>query len=164
MPIQKCTLIFLFIAMSVGFAFGQKAKNQEKVKEKLKSHQVAFITQKLDLTEDEAQKFWPIYNSYQGEKEELRAALDLKPSLDMSEPEAEKMLTGMLNSKSKEIEIQKKYIQKMKPALPMRKIAMLFKAERDFRDKVIEKIKERSSESRHNRRQKQNDVDGDSTK
>ena len=32
----------------------------------------AFITQKLQLTTDEAQKFWPVYNQYENEIQSLQ--------------------------------------------------------------------------------------------
>jgi len=95
------------------------------------------------LSEIEAQKFWPVYNTYLSEIEQLRASLDLKPRREMSDKEAEDMMMAMLDGRSKEIEIQKKYIQKMKTAVPAKKIAMLFKVEREFKEKVISNIKER---------------------
>jgi hypothetical protein len=46
-------------------------------------------------------------------------------------------------SKKKEIDIQRKYIQKMKTAIPSRKIALLFKVEKEFRQELISRVKER---------------------
>ena len=61
----------------------------------------------------------------------------------MSDKEAEDMLYAMLDAKSKEIDIQKKYIGKMKSAIPAKKIAMLFKVERQFKEKLVSNVKER---------------------
>jgi len=141
----------IFIRMFIFFAFiissmvatGQDGEQRDRIKDKVKAQRVAYITQELELSETEAQKFWPVYNTYLSEIEQLRSSLDLKPRKDMSDKEAEDMMVAMLDGRSKEIEIQKKYIQKMKTAVPAKKIAMLFKVEREFKEKVISNIKER---------------------
>jgi hypothetical protein len=123
--------------------FGQNGEFKEKLKDKFKAQKVAYITSELELSETESQKFWPIYNSYQAEIEQLKADIDIKPSRDMSDKEAEDMMYALLENRSKEIDVQKKYIQKMKTAISARKIAMLFKAERQFKEKVVSNMKER---------------------
>ena len=135
-------ILFAFIGSSMAVA-GQDGLQRDKIKDKVKAQRVAYITQELELSETEAQKFWPIYNTYQSEIEQLRASLDLKPRRDMTDKEAEDMMMAMLDGRSKEIDIQKKYIQKMKTAVSAKKIALLFKVEREFKEKVISNIKER---------------------
>jgi hypothetical protein len=123
-------------------SFGQGG-NRDQLKEKAKAQKVAYITSQLELTESESQKFWPIYNEYQAERESVRKAMDVQLSKDMSDKEAEDLMYKVLDNKSKEIDIQKKYIQKMKSAIPARKIAQLFKAEKEFKEKVISHMKDR---------------------
>src|SRR5690606_25598231 len=56
--------------------------------EQIEAIKVAFITNKLDLTSKEAQRFWPIYNSYQKEWMELmkeRRAARSKKDMDADE-------------------------------------------------------------------------------
>jgi len=137
------TFIFSFICLGLSFSSSAQERNKERIREKVKLEKVAYITQELDLTEDEAQKFWPIYNAYKEESAATRASMDIRPKRDMTDKEAEDMLHAMLESKSKEIDIQKKYIGKMKSAIPVRKIAMLFKVEREFREKLVSNVKER---------------------
>jgi hypothetical protein len=107
---------------------------------------VAYITSQLELTESESQKFWPIYNDYEAEREGIRKSMDVQFSRDMSDKEAEDLMYKVLDFKAKEIDIQKKYIQKMKSAIPARKIAQLFRAEKEFKEKVITHMKERRRE------------------
>src|SRR6478609_7163460 len=57
---NKITYILLFL-LSIQFGFSQK---NDARKEQIKSLKIAFISQKLALTSDEAEKFWPIYNKY----------------------------------------------------------------------------------------------------
>lgn len=123
--------------------FGQEKIDRKMLKDKVKAQKVAYITDQLELTETEAQKFWPIYNNYQSEIESLRHSMDVKFNKNMNDKEAEDLLFSMLEGRSKEIDIQKSYIQKMKAAISVKKIAMLFRAERQFKEKVITKFKER---------------------
>lgn len=130
--------MFMLLCLNVT---GQDGK--EKMKEKFKAQKVAFITAELELTEAESQKFWPIYNTYQSEMEDLKKSNDKKPSKDMTDKEAEDLIYEKLDGKAKEIDLQKKYVQKLKTAIPARKIALLFGLEREFKEKVISNMKER---------------------
>ena len=93
-------ILFAFIGSSMAVA-GQDGLQRDKIKDKVKAQRVAYITQELELSETEAQKFWPIYNTYQSEIEQLRASLDLKPRRDMTDKEAEDMMMAMLDGRSK---------------------------------------------------------------
>ena len=59
-------IIFLLVT-SLSFSQGFKEK-----REKVKALKVAYITEQLELTTDEAQKFWPIYNAFDENQSELR--------------------------------------------------------------------------------------------
>lgn len=121
----------------------QQQAGKGRLKEKLKASHAAYITQELDLTESEAQKFWPVYNAYRAEIEELRSDADWKPIESMTDKEAEDVLNRQLDTKAKEVELQKKVVQKLKAIIPARKIILLWKAEKEYREKVISNIKKR---------------------
>lgn len=137
-------IILLLIGFSISQAQDRPVK--ERVKDKINAQRVAYITNQLELSESEAQKFWPIYNSYTGELEQLKSSLDINLKKDVSDKEAEDMIISMLDGRAKEIEIQKKYVQKLKTAIPARKIVRLYRAEREFREKLISGIRERRNE------------------
>ena len=90
-------LVFLLIS-SLSFAQDYKER-----REKVKALKVAFITEKLELTTEEAQKFWPIYNAFDEKQAELRhekmrGILDrFKPGNveNLSEKEASALLIQM---------------------------------------------------------------------
>lgn len=141
------SLIFILAVLPSLVLIGQKEDQAYKMKEKMKAQRVAFITSELELTETESQKFWPIFNSYRSEIDELKAQ-NVKPSKNMTDKEAEDMMYSLLENRSKEIEIQKKYIQKLKTAIPPRKIAILFGIEKEFKEKIISNMKERKMQRR----------------
>ena len=107
------TFLIVMLVVPSFCMFGQNGEFKDKLKDKFKAQKVAYITSELELSESESQKFWPIYNSYQSEIEQLKADIDIKPSRDMSDKEAEDMMYALLENRSKEIDVQKKYIQKM---------------------------------------------------
>ncbi len=78
---MKKYLIILFAFFSVQ-AFAQEAEQpQENLPESKANSQAiealktAYITKELNLTPDEAQKFWPVYNEYLGEMKKAHAEL-----------------------------------------------------------------------------------------
>lgn len=118
--------------------------NKAELRQKLSTHKIAFLTDRMQLTESEAEKFWPIYKAYELEKKGLRENKVLETtSSEISEKDAEKALDNMLDIKNKELDIQKKYIGKFKSVLPASKVLKLMKAEREFKSKMVRKVKEK---------------------
>ena len=63
---MKKYILILFVM--IGSFSGLKAQDGDETRaEKIQALKIAFITQKLQLTADEAQKFWPVYNQYDNE-------------------------------------------------------------------------------------------------
>src|SRR5574340_591376 len=67
---KKYLLLFLVLIGSIPIARSQNEPNPKS--EKIQALKIAFITQKLQLTSSEAEKFWPIYNEYENEINALR--------------------------------------------------------------------------------------------
>jgi Skp family chaperone for outer membrane proteins len=144
---NKIKFSFLMFLLLGFFATNaQDRQSRERVKDKINAQRVAYITNQLDLSEAESQKFWPVYNAYTAELEQLKSSLDIQFKRDLSDKEAEDMLTSMLDGRAKEIEIQKRYVQKLKSAIPAKKIVMLYRAEREFKEKLISGVRERRKE------------------
>jgi hypothetical protein len=66
------------------------ANAQDGIRDRIKAQKVAYITEQLDLTVDEAQKFWPIYNRYETTIHRLRKIemRRLKEDVEMKERES----------------------------------------------------------------------------
>jgi hypothetical protein len=62
---MKRIVIFLMIMLIIPLMrIGAQNSNLEK----LNSFKIGFFTKKLNLTSEEAEKFWPVYNEYQRQK------------------------------------------------------------------------------------------------
>jgi len=145
-------LAAIFIA-SVSLA--QQVENYEARKEKMQSIKIAFITQKLALTTEEAQKFWPIYNEMesemdviQGKKRELMK--ENKGNDNLSENEYKKIISSMISFEEQELAIRKKYSEKFLSVLPAKKVFELEKADREFRREMLSKMRENKGDRARN--------------
>ena len=68
MKTSKLLTIFFLMITSISIA---QPRLKEK-KEKIKALKIAYITEELELTSEEASKFWPLFNAYEDKQRELR--------------------------------------------------------------------------------------------
>ena len=145
---MKKYFAFLIFALFPVLLFAQQPK------EKLESLKIGFITERLKLSPEEAKVFWPVYNQYQDELEKIRKQRRetfRNPSEtfdNLNDVELEKMVDNEIVFRQNELDIMKKYYQKFKQVLPVRKVALLYKTEEDFKRKLLEMIRERKAERR----------------
>ncbi len=125
-----------------------------RAKERVEAQRVAFITQRLNLTPEEAQQFWPIYNQFTEKLQQIRAnAKSDKSDVDMSDTDAEKAILATFDKESKELELRKEYYQKLKKVLPVKKIARLYRTEQDFRTELLQRLKDNKKELKQMRKE-----------
>jgi len=124
------------------------AEKKEQRKERIQAEKIAFITTKLNLSPEEAQIFWPVYNEYQqkleGMQEEHRKNFREKKKEfeELSDKEVEELVDGEITFRQKKLDIQKRYHARFKEVLPIKKVARLYHAERKFKEHMIKRLKE----------------------
>lgn len=108
--------------------------------EKMKAARVAFLTNELNLTAEEAQSFWPVYNQAQAEKDaafrETRAAyraLNDAIKAGMADKEIEKLLKAYLQASKVPAQLDDEYLPEYLKVLPAAKVAKLYISEEKFR-------------------------------
>jgi len=135
-------LISLFVLLiSISFLSAQKP-GRERIAEKVEAHKIAFITNELNLTPEESQKFWPLYNEYSAKERDLRPEFKGRPE-SATESEANEIINRFFENEEKRLNLMKNYYQKFKAVLPATKVVRLHFAERKFKEKLLEKMKER---------------------
>ena len=138
------TLLFFVLASQIAFAQStSKEEAKEEAREKIEALRKAYITDKLELTEKEAEEFWPIYTSYKREEKVLVYALKKqKRNLkEMSDAEADAFIENVLETEQKRLNLKRKYYAKIKTTIPSKKILRLERAERSFRAEVMKRMK-----------------------
>lgn len=123
---MKKTVLILAIFFS-GFTTLHAQDDNDPRGEKIRALKIAFITQKLNLTADEAQKFWPVYNQYD---QEVRG-------VDK---------TNVIPAEEKLLNIRKKYQPSFEKVIGQQRLNKLFNAERDFRAVLIQRLKNRQGQ------------------
>lgn len=145
-----------FLITLIFSAFFTRVQAQKDVGERLKAIRAEVYTRVLDLTSDEAQNFWPIFNEYVENKENLQKQLKPEGQIDgMSDAEVEDYVKKYFEIRQKEFDLEKDLVQKLRKVLPVRKIAKLPKAEREFRESLIKRLQE-AREKRLERRNGKN--------
>ena len=135
----------------IGAATAQaQPKHDEGWKERVKSEKIAFITMELNISPEEAQSFWPVYNKVEKEIDQARfetikAYKALSEALEEGKSSKElaslldKYLTAKMNQDKQDISAAESY----KKVLPMEKVAKLYVAEEKFRRQYISKLHKR---------------------
>ena len=99
---MRLLITFIITIMITATAVGQKEDRNAK-KERIQALKVAYITEKLALTPDQAQVFWPIYNTYGERMSEIynRERKVLKETRDLLLP---RLIGGKIDVSKLEIE------------------------------------------------------------
>jgi hypothetical protein len=121
---------------------------QERSGDKIKALKVAYITERLSLTPEEAEVFWPVYNDFENRKNEInhnRRKIGEefnKNQENLSDAEINKLLDegNKLNKAESELAIQ--FDKKFRDILPPAKVMKLYIAEVQFRNYLINKFRE----------------------
>jgi hypothetical protein len=147
---MKHTIItLLFIAFTFN-TFAQKSERHERIK----ALKVALITEKLQLTETEAQKFWPIYNAHEKEMEMLRInGREKRKNLNLetiTEAEAKIALQDLLAFEKEQHELKSDLVESLMTAIPAKKIILLKVVEDQFKKSMLEELKKRREKFKKN--------------
>lgn len=114
--------------------------------EKIKTAKIGLITEKLNLTTEQAPQFWLVYNEYQSKKFELRRSIkktfDDANSLTASDDKIIGSHRQALAYKKKEIELEEEYMAKLLKTVTPKQYAELKRTEQNFNKKLLEKLQE----------------------
>ena len=124
----KKYILILFVILGCFSAVKAQDPADETRAERIQALKIAFITQKLQLTSSEAEKFWPIYNQYENEIHSLPKGADV------------------IVNEEKLLNIRKKYMSSFEKVIGPQKVNRLFNAERDFRDILIRRLQNRNQQ------------------
>ncbi len=141
-----------FLAISLLLAlFSVAGYSQEQSKEEIvKAQKIAFFTQKLKLTSDEAQAFWPIYNDYWERKNTIiadrQAAMKYfsENSAKMSPAEAKKYADMYIKFHKEEADLLVEFHAKFLAILSPDKVMRLYQADYEFKTYLLQQIRRSS--------------------
>ncbi|HEY4155775.1 MAG TPA: hypothetical protein VGM24_10120 [Puia sp.] len=109
---MKKFILYTFFVLA---GYGLQAQNGNR----LEALKIAYITKKMDLSPEEAQRFWPIYNQYAAELKQARqeALRNNQTEIDLDETQ---------------LRIRKKYNSQFSQVISPQKVNIFFKSEKEF--------------------------------
>jgi hypothetical protein len=126
-------LLISFLTVPVLFA---QVKENAAREEKIQTLEIAFISRKLNLNPEEAQKFWPVYNEYKREVRQIAITQKAQPDRDV------------IDFEQKVIDVRKKYKDQFSGVIGQARMNQFFKAEHEFRGVLLNKVRNQSDRPR----------------
>ena len=145
-------LIVFFIS------FGAFAQNKEAMK-KIESARIALITERLGLTPDQAEKFWPVYREYNMERRALRQEFKTaREGVDMenlTEEQGKKLFKKSMELKQNELNLENEYSNRMGNVITTQQLFKLKNAEKDFQQMLLKRIQQQRQRQNQNQKMMQ---------
>lgn len=135
------TLIVILFSLS---SFAQKD-------DKIQSLKIGFFTEKLNLTSQEAKKFWPVYNKHHDLYQELKdnewqsIRKRLSKIEELSEAEAESLLKDYMSYKSQRKKLRENFVNDLRTVITPKQIMTLKYAEYQFNKKLLKQYNSSST-------------------
>lgn len=144
---MKPILLFLFLSFTSCYAFAQ---NHQGNHQDIENYKITYLKEKLDLTPAEDKIFWPIYNSWQSEQGELRKErkgkmISFRKSTDiesLSDTEVQQLIQNELSFKQRDLDIEKKYYNKLKSSLPIKTVGKYYRAQETFKRELLSRYRD----------------------
>lgn len=151
------TLVLAALIAAPLFAQPEGPERLRQKKEKVDAMKAAFITQELELTPEEAQKFWPVFNEMDKKieayrlkdvEQHMKMREEGKTLEDLSDDEVNKMMIERFNDEAAILEIKKAYHEKYLKILGTKRTARLYMAERKFQRELMRKMRKKPQDKR----------------
>ncbi len=140
---MKPIVLTIFLLGVSAISHAQLENGDGPIGDRIKSLKVAYITSKLDLTTEESQAFWPVYNEYEDKQEAIRKETELNGKLDaLSDEELEQAILRTFEREERLLELKREYFEHFKDILSIRKIALLKQAEVAFNKELVRRLSE----------------------
>ena len=136
---NKVLIIILLATCLIGGTQAQDGGGREKIE----AAKIAMITNRLNLTTDQAQVFWPVYNEYNNRKHELTRKMrqlndeSLRPNNDNVVDDL-KEYNGI---KQKLADLDDEYLNKFLKVISPTQLAELYKTEQMFNKMLLNRLK-----------------------
>jgi len=144
---KKILIVALFLS---GFTAFAQNNNQQDARAKLEAARIALISERLGLTPDQAQQFWPIYNEYAEQRRSIQQEFrDAKKGMDinnLTEEQGRALVQARMEGKQRQLNLESKYSDRLMDVINNRQLMALKKAEDDFRAMIIKRIEQRKQQ------------------
>ncbi|TGE06263.1 hypothetical protein [Hymenobacter fodinae] len=127
-------------------ALAQAPAGQQDRLNQLENAKIAYLTDKISLTQDQAQKFWPVYNDFTTKRRDLnRQMRQLRTASPdgLTDEQIKTNLNQAMTLREQEVKLERDYFNKFQKILSIRQVGQLYSAEREFTREVIKRVADR---------------------
>ena len=149
----KNSWITLLLAMTSWVAVAQEEDApppqtiDPKVREKVEAARIALITNRLGLSPEQAEKFWPVYREFAQKRQEIRKEFrQVQQGVERNKPDQQKqeeLVKLGFQLKQNELNLEKDYSGRIMSIISAQQMLNLRKAEQDFRLLIINQLQQR---------------------
>lgn len=148
----------LMLLLAMLLALEGYAQSQEAMA-KIQSARIALISERLGLTPDQAERFWPLYREFntkrRGFRTEMRSVREGIDPQSLTDEQGRELMSKALELKQRELDLEKEYSQKMLNVISTQQVMSLRKAEVDFRRMLMRRLEQRQMDQQRNQRMRQ---------
>ena len=138
---------YFILLMACLFFLPASAQKKDKCHEtEFRAKKQAYMAKKADLTQEETEKFFPLYFEFQDKKKEINkgawgnAKKGIKP--ETSEEQYEEIIDNYFDDQERIARLEKEYIKRYREILSNKKIYMLYWAEIKFSRNMLKILQE----------------------
>lgn len=152
---MKRYTLLLILSLCVAGLFAQTSQDEHAKRwEEFKAKRAAFYTEKICLTADEAQVFWPVFNELQEKKGQLHHKISEQFRNAKKDEKGERIIDfvkvtdDMINFKVQESSLDKCYHEKFKKILSPEKLFKYYNAEREWTNNLLKEMDKRGGDKK----------------
>ena len=146
--VRRVSLMLLFTLVTGTAAWAQRPSGEEM--QRIQDAKIAIITNRLNLTPEQATGFWPVYNEYSQKRREIHRAqrkiINDKKAEGKTDEQVLNNLKEVQELKQKELDLEKEYQTRFLKVISASQVIELYKAERTFNDMLIQRLKQRKEQ------------------
>ncbi len=118
-----------------------------KARERIEAARIGLISERLGLTPEQAERFWPVYREFTQKRGDMirefrQAQRELGP--DNRDPEKQRELVELgLKVKQRQLDLEKDYSRRMMDVISAQQILNLRNAEKEFQRMILNQLQQR---------------------
>ncbi|MGH8642243.1 MAG: hypothetical protein ACRET6_11050 [Burkholderiales bacterium] len=134
-------VVFAFAALLALPAAAQTASDMQILAQKVKADKKLVVAANMQLTEEEAKGFWPVYDAYQADLQKINARLlgaikryaDAYNKGSVPDETAKKLINEAIGIEEAEVKLKRSYVPKLEKVIPGMKVARYLQIENKIR-------------------------------
>jgi Spy/CpxP family protein refolding chaperone len=153
---KKITVVMALFGYMAAASAQEKINMADKKHEKIETMKIAMINNSLDLSQEQATNFWPVYNEYQNKKREIKNGLrehfSASKSLANTDDKIMTELKEIHTLRQKDVDLDKEYMSKLLKVINARQLVELYKTEHTFKQILLRRLEPGHNMVEHQRK------------